>query len=185
MNKTEPVYVTLKNVRLSYPALFEPKTFAGAEATSKPAYSASVLLDKKANKVEIAAVQAGIASLVKSDLKGKHPGPSKVCLREGSEKPDTDGYSADNMFVGARNETRPTVVDRDLTPLVAADGKPYAGCYVNAVIRLWAQDNKFGKRVNASLAKVQFLKDGEPFGGSTVPADKDLVAVEDDEGSVV
>jgi hypothetical protein len=33
------------------------------------------------------------------------------------------------------------------------------------VVELWAQDNQYGKRINASLGGVQFAKDGESFGG--------------------
>jgi len=54
------------------------------------------------------------------------------------------------------------------------NGKPYAGCYVNMSIRLWAQDNQFGKRVNAQLRAVQFVKDGEAFGDKPVDPQKEL-----------
>jgi hypothetical protein len=57
------------------------------------------------------------------------------------------------------------VLHSDKTPLTEADGKPYAGCYVNASIELWAQDNNYGKRVNASLGGVQFARDGDAFAG--------------------
>jgi len=64
------------------------------------------------------------------------------------------------------------VVDRDRTPLVAADGKPYAGCYVTAIVELWPQDNQYGRRINATLSGVQFERDGDAFGGSA-PASAD------------
>ncbi|MDC5277565.1 DUF2815 family protein, partial [Acinetobacter baumannii] len=60
------------------------------------------------------------------------------------------------------------------TPLVQADGRPYAGCYVNAAIELWCQDNNYGKRINASLRGVQFLKDGEAFAGGGVASEDDF-----------
>jgi hypothetical protein len=65
------------------------------------------------------------------------------------------------------------VVDRDRTPLTASDGKPYAGCFVNAVVELWAQDNQYGKRINASLGGVQFAADGDAFGGGGVRTEAD------------
>ena len=88
------------------------------------------------------------------------------------------------MYVSARSVKRPGVVDRDLSPLTAEDGKPYAGCYVFATIRLWAQDNQWGKRINASLRNVQFIKDGEAFGEKPVAPDEDFTPVEDGEGVV-
>jgi predicted 2-oxoglutarate/Fe(II)-dependent dioxygenase YbiX len=44
----------------------------------------------------------------------------------------------------------------------------YAGCYVNAAISIWIQNNQFGKRVNSNLLALQFVKDGESFGGGGV-----------------
>ncbi|MWN55950.1 ssDNA-binding protein, partial [Escherichia coli] len=49
-----------------------------------------------------------------------------------------------------------------------------AGCYVNAVIDIWAQDNNFGKRINASLGGVQFLRDGDAFAGGGVASADDF-----------
>lgn len=182
MSNNDPLIVKLSNVRLSYPNLFEAK--AGPDG-GKPTYSAVFLLDKKANAAVIKAVQAAIAFAIKEGLKGKHPGADRVCLQDGSKKADTDGYGEEVMYISARNEKRPGVVNRDLSPLTADDGKPYAGCYVNAVVRLWAQDNKFGKRVNASLRNVQFVKDGTPFGEKPVAPEEDFEALADEEGSVV
>jgi tripartite-type tricarboxylate transporter receptor subunit TctC len=55
------------------------------------------------------------------------------------------------------------VVGRKLEVLTEDDNKPFAGCYVNATIRLWAQDNQYGKRINAQLRAVQYVKDGAAF----------------------
>ena len=45
---------------------------------------------------------------------------------------------------------------------------------MNASIELWAQDNSFGKRVNASLRGVQFLKDGDAFAGGGAASDDEF-----------
>ena len=175
----DPAIIKLSNVRLSYPELFTAKAFQGG----KPAFSAVFLLNKTKDAAQIAAIKTAINAVAKEAFKGKLP--PKTCLRDGSEKPDTDGYGADIVFVSARNEKRPGVVNRDLTPLTAEDGKPYAGCYVNAVIRLWAQDNEFGKRINASLRNVQFVRDGEPFGEKPVAPEQDFDALPEDDSAVV
>jgi hypothetical protein len=62
------------------------------------------------------------------------------------------------------------IIDRDKSPLAEEDNRIYAGCYVNAIFSLWAQNNQYGKRINAQLDGVQFAKDGEPFadGGVSV-----------------
>ena len=178
------IKLTARPVRLSYPALFEARAFQGADGNiSKPAFSATFLLDKAANAIDIKAIQAGIEKVKASQWPGKKL-TVKTCLHDGSEKADTDGYGEGVMYVSARSDKRPGVVDRDLSPLTAEDGKPYAGCYVFATIRLWAQDNQWGKRINASLRNVQFIKDGDPFGEKPVAPDEDFTPVEDGEGVV-
>lgn len=72
----------------------------------------------------------------------------------------------EGMYViNTSNASRPTVVDRDRTPLTEKDGRVYNGCYVNALLEIWAQDNQYGRRINCTLRGIQFSKDGEAFGG--------------------
>lgn len=172
------VTVRLRNVRLSFPALFEPRAFDGdgGDSDKKNAtYQATFLMakpgkDPKDDNAKL--VLDAVALVVKAGLKGKHPGKEKVCIRSGEEKGERgiDGYNADMCYVSSNSRKKVPVVDRDLTPLSEDDNKPYAGCYVNATIRLWAQDNKYGKRVNAQLRAIQFWGDGEPFGEGAVDA---------------
>lgn len=171
--------IRLQNVRLSFPALFREKKFAPTDA--KGSYSAIFLLDKKSNAKEIAEIKRATDNLVRDVFKGKHPGAQRVCLRDGSEKADTDGYGDGVMFISARSDKRPQVVNRDLTPLTEDDGKPYAGCYVNATIEIWGQDNQYGKRVNAKLRAVQFYKDGDSFGEAKIDAAKEFTPIADDD----
>jgi hypothetical protein len=174
--------VKITNVRLSFPALFQAKQ--GPDANSKAAYQAAFILDKTKNAKDIAEVKRAIDLIVRDTFKGKRP--PKVCLRDGSEKPDTDGYGDGVMFINARCDKRPPVVDRDMSPLTEQDGKPYAGCYVYATLAIWAQDNQYGKRINAKLRSVQFYKDGAPFGEGSVDASKEFTAIEenDDESPI-
>lgn len=176
----------LKSVRLSYPALFEPK--AGPEG-GDPKYSASLLMHKDNNEPEIEAMREGIlyvaqaqwgaekvkwnesTSALKLMLPTGKVAMVKVCLRDGDEKSGTAGYE-NVMFFSASSKLPVPVVDKNpAIALTAATGRPYAGCYVNASIRLWAQDNNFGKRVNAQLQAVQFSAEGESFGDGPVSAE--------------
>lgn len=172
------VTVRLRNVRLSFPALFEPRAFDGdgdGDKKKDASYQATFLMakpgkDPKDDNAKL--VLEAVALVVKAGLKGKHPGKEKVCIRSGEEKGERgiDGYHADMCYVSSNSRKKVPVVDRDLTPLSDGDGKPYAGCFVNATIRLWAQDNKYGRRVNAQLRAIQFWGDGEPFGEGAVDA---------------
>ena len=176
----ENIQITVTNARLSYANIFRAKAMEGS--TSEPKFSCVFILDKKAHAKEIKTIQDSIAKLVKDGLKGKHPGADKICLKDGSNKPDVDGYGDAIMYVSTSNSKRPVIVNRDRSPLAEEDGKPYSGCYVNGVFNLWVQDNKYGKRINASLTHVQFVKDGDQFGESVKPVESVLpdLSAEDD-----
>lgn len=175
--------VTLNTVRLSYPNLFKATAF---QKDQEPKFSAAFLLNKKTDAKQIATFQAAMKSVAEEKWGvGKVPKGVKLCLRDGKEKEDTDGYGPDIMFFSAASAKRIPVVGRDLTPLTEQDGKPYAGCYVNVVVRLWAQDNDFGKRVNAQLRTVQFVKDGEAFGDKPADPTKEFAALPEEDGSAL
>jgi len=172
---TDPAKVKLRNVRLSFPHLFKPHAM---EDGQEPKFSASFLLDPATHAPEIANIKQAVNAVAAKFWNGKIPGGVKVCLRDGNEKSDLDGYEG-MMFVPAGNKRPPGVVDQDpRIQLNATDNKPYAGCYVNAVLRLWCQDNKFGKRVNASLELVQFVADGDPFGAPGLDAEAEFEPVD-------
>jgi len=158
--------IKLRNVRLAFPALFEAKTVNGEGA---PAFSAAFILPK--NHPQIKEINAAIDAVAKEKWGPKAEAilkqaraADKIALHDGDAKSEYDGF-AGNMYISARNKSRPLVVDKDKTPLGQADGKPYAGCYVVASVEFWAQDNNYGKRVNASLRGVQFFADGDAFAG--------------------
>ena len=156
----------LNNVRLAFPVLFEAKTVNGE---GKPAFSAAFILDPANPQVKVlnAAIDqvanekwgARAAAILK-----QMRATDKVALHDGDLKSSYDGFPG-NLYVSARSTTRPLVINNDKSPLTEPDGRPYAGCFVNASIELWAQDNNYGKRVNASLRGVQFLRDGDAFAG--------------------
>ena len=171
--------IKLKNVRLSFPSLFRTEQF-GEEDTGK--YAATFILDKDDNAAEIKQIQDEINRLMKEELKSKLP-DDKVALKDGDEmaRPEYEG----KMTIKGSTKKRPLVIDRDKTPLADGDDKPYAGCYVNGIISLWPQNNKYGKRVNASLEGVQFSEHGEPFTTGGVSVDEfDDFDDEDDAFSV-
>jgi hypothetical protein len=95
-------------------------------------------------------------------------------MHDGDAKSERDGYPG-NFYINSSNTIRPTAIGGGpdgRAPVTAADGKLYAGAYVNVFLNLWAQDNQYGKRVNASLLGVQFLRDGTRLaGGGTAAAD--------------
>ena len=156
----------IKNVRLSFPHLFKASSFTVGQDEK---YSATFILAPGDEQVN--AIKAEIERIASEKWPKGIPSSVKVCLRPNSEK-ELDGFEEGGFFFNASNGSRPTVIDANRSPLVEGDGRPYAGCYVNAIIDFWAQDNQYGKRVNASLSGVQFVMDGDAFGGGR-PASAD------------
>ena len=158
--------IKLNNVRLAFPAIFVAKTVNGE---GDPAFSAAFLFppghpaekELRAAFEKLGQEKWGAKwANVKKEIEAK----DRYCLHDGDTKSDYAGFEG-NLFVSSRNKTRPLVIDSNKDPLVEADGKPYAGCYVNANIELWCQDNNYGKRINASLRGIQFAKHGDAFAG--------------------
>ena len=166
--------VTLKLSRLSYPHLFVPQPpMEGSAPDALPKYNARFMVTEE----DQAIVEAGINAILAEKFPTKVPAvftdPAKRCLRQ---DPETKGW-----YVAASNVNQPRVIDRSRQDIAPNAGIPYAGCYVNAVVRLWVQDNKYGKRVNASLEAVQFVKDGERFGHAPVDVDEAFPDLGDDD----
>ena len=165
----------VQNVRISFPNIFQASAFAEGQ-TKK--YSATFIMDEDHPQMD--ALKEAIEKTAVAKWDKKIPSSLKRPLRDGEEK-DLDGFGEGTVFFNASNTKRPVLKDKDLSALVEDDGKPYAGCYVNAIVKPWAQDNAYGKRINFSLEGIQFVREGEAFGGGgSTTEDFDVIA-EDDE----
>lgn len=167
--------VTIHNVRLSFPHLFTPKQ--GPDG-GKAKFSAAFLFDKKTDAAKIKEFQAAIAKVKADSVLAKITlAPGNICLKDGSTKPEY--YTPEVMFLNASNDRQPKVVDKNPSKaLTEKDDVIYGGCYVNAVVTLWVQNNSYGKRINASLDSVQFVKDGERFGPPPVDPEESFPNLE-------
>lgn len=185
--------IKLVNVPINFAKLFVAEGYQGAAENKK--FSAEFYLDptkpdhKKSIKNLRAAIdQCGSAQWPDKWTAGKGmKGVKGYCLKSGDEElfsePLVSEYEPESgelpqrlegkYIVRASESTRPTVVNRDKSPLTAEDAVIYDGCHVTAIISLWAQDNKFGKRINANLVGVQFKGDGTPFAGTGEKANDD------------
>lgn len=156
----------LKNVRLSFPDLFVAKAFKDGD----PTFGATFLIPKNSplhKEVEKAIMEAAtlkFGAKAAKIVEGIRNNPNKFCYQDGDTK-DYDGYEG-HMALRAKRASRPMVLDRDKTPLTSADGKPYAGCYVDATVEIFAYTNT-GNGISAQLRGVQFRKDGDAFGGGS------------------
>lgn len=180
--------VKLENVRLSFPDIWEAVQFEGKGPFS---YRAAFLqpenqpvlvqqADKSWKKSTMAKVLEAVATeawkaKAGAILKTLEGNPQKCCWYDGSIK-DYDGYEGNFVLSSTRGQDkgRPVIRDRDATPLESSDGKPYAGCYVHATVEVWAQDNKWGKGMRATLRGIQFVKDGDAFSAGTPLSDDEF-----------
>lgn len=164
--------ITIKNARLSFPNLFKKSVFEGKEGK----FEATLLIpksDKATYKKLMEAVDAMKAENKKSGL--ENDDFDNFFIQDGDviyRKKEREGYQG-MWAIKAANTKRPTVINRDRTPLVEEDEVVYAGCYVNGIINLWFQNNQYGLGINANLLGIQFSKDGEEFGDGAKVADVD------------
>jgi hypothetical protein len=165
----------LKNVRLAFPNLWEPTTVAGE---GKPRYSATLIIP--ADHPQLEEIREKQNAVAKDKWRDKAPAivrglekQDKMALHDGDTKSKYDGFPG-NFFISAaaQENAAPTVIDRDRSPLSVKSGRPYAGCFVNASIEMWPQDNSYGQRINAQLRGIQFFADGDSFSAGR-PADAD------------
>ena len=163
---------TLTNVRLSFPHVFEK-----AEYDGKPTKFEATLLIPKDDEAQLELIR----SHAKAALKEKFGTPDKIpkgitkgvrfCLRDGDDV-EYDGYSGCMSFKAA-NGNRPRTMDRKKEPIGPESGLLYAGCYVDAIVEIWVQNNKYGSRINANLMALRHREDGEAFGAGGIPNDVD------------
>lgn len=168
--------VILKNVRLAFEQIFEAKSFKGQ---GTPNFSATFLMEPDSeNKKKIDEAIKAVAKEAWKDkaaatLKSIKNNPNKMCFMDGDTKSQYEGFEG-MWYITAKNRSRPDVRDRDgTTPLTSADGVIYSGCYVNAILQVWAQSGDY-TGIRCQLSGVQFVRDGDAFGGGTKASDSDF-----------
>ena len=180
--------IYLSNVRLSFPHLIDPqKTIneqTGKERISfnaefimppnHPAY-AEFMKEYQALAVEAWKQHANaVMTGIHNDRKLRCYGTEADKINKKTYTP-YDGYVG-NVYLTAGRDTQPKVIDPQGKPVDPSNTmqiqvllrQMYGGCYVNAAIKPWLQDNKFGRGIRCDLVAVQFLKDGEAFGEGDV-----------------
>lgn len=172
--------VKLKDVRLSFAHLWRARSY---EEDSPAKFEATLLVPN--DHVQLSTLKTTIRSVIAEkwgETKSQDPKFVKSlklwCLRDGDDK-EYDDYTG-HQYVHAASVRRPVVIDRDKSPLVESDGRPYSGCYVNANVEIWATTHaKGGKQVNAGLLGLQFLRDGEAFSGGAIGSADDFDEVDE------
>lgn len=172
--------IILTDVRLAFPDLFEAKAFVDPKTgkQGEPQFAATFLIDRsnpetrkviEAEEARVAKEKWGAKSeAILTEIRANNRG----AIKNGELKASYDGFPG-NDFIAANNKVRPMVVNRNGAPVAMSDGVVYAGCYGVGHVVLWAQDNAFGKRINANVTGFQFMRDGDSFGGGPPPSSAD------------
>jgi hypothetical protein len=174
------MFIRINKARLKFGFLHTPRV--DDDPVKKPRYTAWLVLDPKTQQDQINDIKSKLSKFLQDNfddgIKFNHL--DQLCWHKGDDKshkyPELKGL----VYISASNHKQPTIVDRGRNPLTQSTGLPYDGCYVNAGIELWKQDNKNGIGINASLAGVQFDSDGEAFvGGGRIMAAGEFDVLED------
>jgi hypothetical protein len=164
----------LNNVRAAFMKVWKAEP---VNAGDKPVFGCSFLIDP--TDPQIKTIKAALKEVATEKWGAKAAGilkeleaGGKLFFKDGNSKASYEGFE-NMMFISASSSTRPLTLNRDKSPVAEEDGVLYSGCYVNVSLELWAQDNNWGKRINAQIGGVQFFKDGDAFAGGGSAADED------------
>lgn len=190
--------IVLKDVRLAFPDIWKPgEPMPGS--TSGPKFGGQFIFAPDSEPAKLC--QQALLS-VATDKWGQQAqavlqdlGKDKKFLRRGDSNLAKDGTVrqgfAGMLYAAAKNKVQPAIIARNYIngqPVFLTEhglgmqnnrvieGQsfkvPYGGCYVNAIIDVYAQDKPGqGKGVYASLVGVQFFRDGDAFAGGAPSAD--------------
>lgn len=158
MAKEKPTRVRTPKFRVSFPQVFEAKSFQNQPAK----FSIQMLFDKKTDLTDLKKV---VQIAIKEKWGDKPPKGITLPFKDGSDK-ELEGYE-NKIVVGAGSKYKPDVVDQKREPILAQDDF-YAGCFARAMLVAYAWELKEGKAVlkrgvSFNLESIQKLSDGEHF----------------------
>jgi hypothetical protein len=170
MSKTENKTMLTPRFRVSFPAIFEPKSFEGSE----PAYEVTMLFDKKylATDPEAKKLWQELLKEVKrvqdEAFKTGLPQGAKFCIKDGDkEKTDKDGYAGCYFIKAKANaaKVRPQVIYYETRQPVIDQAEIFPGCIMQASVRPFAY-TKFGGGISMGLNNLMFYKKASEGVGS-------------------
>ncbi len=180
----DPIF--LSKVRLSFPHIAEPQV---NKTGGRISYNCELILApnnpdfvKFMDAVGALAAEKwgarahGVLGLINQDRK-------KRCFGNGDDKINTktfkpyEGY-AGHIYITAGRDTMPQIINPDGTAVNPENSMVckqvarmlYGGCYVNAAVKPWLQDNEHGQGVRCDLVAIQFHSDGVAFGEGAADA---------------
>lgn len=162
--------IKIRNVRIAFcDTLFVAKDY---QANGKFRHSATFLAEIGSESAKL--IEATIKAVADEKWKAKAPimleafkfNTNKNCYLPGALKADKyDGFEG-CMSLSAHRKTEDGAPDtRDIKGQKCGTGVIYSGCYVNAIVDVYAQGDP-NAGIRCGLVGVQFLRDGDAFSGS-------------------
>jgi len=172
----DPAKIMLRNVRISYAHIWEPRSMDDKE----PKYSLSAIISKKDTELLEAmkkAIDAAIEAGKTKKWNGTVPQNLIMPLHDGDEeRPDDEGYSG-AMFVNARSSDAPQIVDRHVRP-IEDPMDVYSGCCCNVTVTFFPYRGEKGDGIGVGLGNIQKVSDGDHLTGRA-SADSDFDPLDD------
>jgi hypothetical protein len=178
--------ILLTEVRLRVAFLAQPYVSKNDNGQDKASYSVVALFEPNSQAHQVA--KAGVREVAQAAWGAQYEAvlqqlaaQDRLFLHDGATKA-TDPSYAGKLFVSASSSRKPRcLVTRNGQNVEISENDPmfpYSGCWANILINPWAQGpdskpNKFGKRVNAEILAVQFLRHDEAFGRVAAPEKMD------------
>jgi hypothetical protein len=168
MSKNNDIFVT---GRTSYVCVYKP--FVGDDG--KKNYSAHIIMPKKDKQIAVIEASMLAAAVDEWGAKGEAQfkqltAAGRTCLKDGATKSQSEGDAYDgNLFISANSTVQPpalvTVAGVNVQTDEDHEYAVYSGCVACAQINIWAMDNKWGKRICATLLGLQFIRHEERLSG--------------------
>jgi len=185
----ESIYI--KDVRASYPHLDKPWSM---DESGDKKYSIMGLIPKTPEYADsVQALFTHMADYLKERKLQPLP-PARLCLRDGDLTAKAE--MAGHWTISASEKEPPILRGRyidartgqlEVIPPEDAAKVFYGGCWCHLLVRLWFQNHPTGgRRINANLRAVQFVRNDTAFGGrgriTADDVDDTFEPIADDEG---
>ena len=170
---------------MTFPAIAEPKGYADGE----PAYGAKFPIEPGSDAEK--KIEAAMRAVALEKWGDKGDGVLKRLIDDGDvaftkkvyrSKKTGEAYQGfEGMhYLSARStSTTPTVVDQfkqEISDKKTIERMAFSGAVVHASFEIWAQNNKWGQRINCTLRGIMLTGKGQNFGGGSAPASADEFA---------
>lgn len=177
--------IMLKNVVLAFPALAEPQSYGDGD----PAFGAKFPIEPGSPNQNL--IEEAMRAEANAQWNDKGESVLKMLIEDGNvcfnkkvyrSKKTGDAYQGfeGKHYLSSRNaSTQPTVFNQfgdQVTAKGEIERQAFSGAVVAASVEIWAQDNKWGRRINCTLRGVMLTGEGENFGGGSSPASSDEFA---------